>query len=261
MVRKFLLLLLFTAFASSAAAQIQNVRVLDSATGTPVDVGTTANSAIRSDLVGAALTSLQLIDNLPVLEDAVAADGGTGLAAFAKRQDTPAGDTSADGDLSYFKVDSLGRMWVHVAADDVAPTQYQEDAVHTNGDKGFLLLARRADAASSSSTTDGDYSTLNVDALGRLWMNCGTGCSGGTQYVEDNASAGAETGTLSLVIRRDTPTTDTSATGDFATMIVDSTNRLWVNTEIPDAATLGDATTNPTIPAIAAFIMAFNGTK
>lgn len=46
-----------------------------------------------------------------------------------------------------------------------------EDSVHASGDVGVEMLARRADTASSSSTTDGDYSTLNTDATGRLWAH------------------------------------------------------------------------------------------
>lgn len=43
-----------------------------------------------------------------------------------------------------------------------------EDAAHASGDIGVMALARRADTATSSSGTDGDYSTLNTDAAGRL---------------------------------------------------------------------------------------------
>ncbi len=43
-----------------------------------------------------------------------------------------------------------------------------EDAAHASGDVGVVALAVRRDTAASSSGTDGDYSTLNVNALGRL---------------------------------------------------------------------------------------------
>ena len=35
---------------------------------------------------------------------------------------------------------------------------------------------------------------------------------------------------------------------------------MWTNTEMPDAATLADATSNPTVPGVASFNMCFNGT-
>jgi len=52
-------------------------------------------------------------------------------------------------------------------------TQYAEDAVHASGDLGTVALTRRADTASSSAGTDGDYATLNTDASGRLHVNVG----------------------------------------------------------------------------------------
>lgn len=44
-----------------------------------------------------------------------------------------------------------------------------EDAAHASGDTGVAVFAKRTDTAASSSTTDGDYSTLNTDSIGRLW--------------------------------------------------------------------------------------------
>lgn len=53
----------------------------------------------------------------------------------------------------------------------VPPTQFAEDAAHVSGDVGTLALAVRRDTAASSSGTDGDYSTLNVNASGRLYTS------------------------------------------------------------------------------------------
>lgn len=50
-------------------------------------------------------------------------------------------------------------------------TQYDEDAASAGAEKLTLAGAVRRDTAASSSTTDGDYSTLNTDASGRLWVN------------------------------------------------------------------------------------------
>lgn len=48
-----------------------------------------------------------------------------------------------------------------------------EDAAHASGDVGVLAMAVRRDTAAVGSDTDGDYSTLNVDANGRLHVNVG----------------------------------------------------------------------------------------
>ena len=58
-----------------------------------------------------------------------------------------------------------------------------EDAVHTSGDVGVMALARRSDTAASSSTTDGDYSTLNTGSLGHLWTQ-----EGFAAVAEDNTN-------------------------------------------------------------------------
>lgn len=51
-------------------------------------------------------------------EDAVAADGDTGVMALAVRKDTAATTVGADGDYAPFEVDGSGRLWVHVGALD-----------------------------------------------------------------------------------------------------------------------------------------------
>lgn len=53
--------------------------------------------------------------NLGKAEDAVAANGDTGVAALAVRQDTLASSVSNDGDYATLKVDSLGALWVRMA--------------------------------------------------------------------------------------------------------------------------------------------------
>lgn len=45
-----------------------------------------------------------------------------------------------------------------------------EDAAHATADTGVAALAVRRDSAVVGSDTDGDYSTINVDSTGRLWV-------------------------------------------------------------------------------------------
>jgi hypothetical protein len=51
-----------------------------------------------------------------------------------------------------------------------APIGHLEDDAHVSADAGIMALAVRRDAAAVGSGTDGDYSTLNVDASGRMWV-------------------------------------------------------------------------------------------
>jgi hypothetical protein len=138
-------------------------------------------------------------------EDAVAADGDTGVAVWAVRKDTAATTVGADGDYHPFEVDGNGRLWVNassvnqpvtdaggsltvdnggtfaVQVDGAALTSLQlidnvvllEDAASANGDPGVQILSVRKDTAAATSGTDGDYQPLITDANGRLHVNVG----------------------------------------------------------------------------------------
>jgi hypothetical protein len=194
------------------------------------DDNSVAFSQITTIVIGETHVSdgVSWVRELAYLEDAASAGGEQLKLAGVVRQDTPAGSTSADGDYTYLKSDSIGRLWVNCGTGCSGGTQFAEDAAHVSGDVGTLALAKRTDAAAVSSGTDGDYSTLNVDASGRLWVNCGTGCSG-TQYTEDVASAGAESLTLAGTVRRDAAASSAGTDGDYATLNTDALGRLWVN--------------------------------
>jgi hypothetical protein len=105
----------------------------------------------------------------------------------------------------------------------------------------------------------GSWTVTVTDGAGVLNVICDSGCSGGTQYAEDDAHASGNTGTLALGVRRDTAASGASTDGDNATLNLDSTGRLWSNTELLDAAALADNTANPTITGIAAYLMCYDG--
>jgi hypothetical protein len=63
-----------------------------------------------------------------------------------------------------------------------------------------------------------------VDASG----NQVTSFGGGTQYTEDGASAGGETGTVFLGVRNDAATSKTSADGDFSAIATDAAGRVGI---------------------------------
>ncbi len=73
--------------------------------------------------------------------------------------------------------------------------QYTEDAPSAGAESLTLAGAVRRDSAVSSSGADGDYSTINTDASGRLWTHVGT-IDGGTittvtnvVHVDDNSGS------------------------------------------------------------------------
>lgn len=158
-----------------------------------------------------------------LLEDAASAGGETGVMMLAVRRDSASSGVSSDGDFAALSVDSSGALRVVGSS---GTTQYVEDAANVGGESLCLMGAVRRDAASSGVSADGDYATLSVDSSGALRV---TGGGGGTQYQEDTAAANADTGTVALVVRQDTPASSTSADGDYTTFKSDSLGRLWVN--------------------------------
>lgn len=71
--------------------------------------------------------------------------------------------------------DALNVAIVDASGDQITSfgggSQYNEDAVHSSGATGTIALAVRNDVLASLSGTDGDYSVLQVDADGALYVN------------------------------------------------------------------------------------------
>lgn len=134
---------------------------------------------------GAALTALQLIDNIVLAEDAASASTDPGVQMLAVRQSSPANTSGTNGDYEPLQVNG-GRLWASVVVDTALPAGNNnigdvdvvtlpgtgtEDAAETAG--GTLVMAGtvRRNAAASSAGTDGDNATLNTDGVGALWVN------------------------------------------------------------------------------------------
>lgn len=123
-----------------------------------------------------------------------------------------------------------------------------EDAGHTSGDTGVMMLAVRNDAGTVLAGTDLDYIPLTTDSTGALRI-LGGGGGGGTQYTEDVASAGAELLTLAGAVRQDTIASSTSTDGDYATLKVDNVGRMYVNANLTLLAGTAPATSNGVVGA------------
>lgn len=94
---------------------------------------------------------------------------------IGKYQATP--PTLTDGQTTQVRVTSTGALVTDGAGtiSSIVPGTgatnlgKAEDAAHASGDTGVAILAKRTDTAASSSSTDGDYVTVNSDNLGHLW--------------------------------------------------------------------------------------------
>lgn len=153
-----------------------------------------------------------------------------------------AGDSCAD--------DANNAIRVNVVAGAAGGTQFAEDAAHTTADVGTMALAVRRDTAAVGSGTDGDYSTLNVNASGRLYTSttidaaipAGTNNIGDVDVLsvvpgtgatalgkaEDAAAGDGDTGVAILGVRRDSASSGVGADGDYAMFSLDSTGALRV---------------------------------
>jgi len=99
---------------SSGALFIQEGSALDvSAATLTVNAHAVTNAGtfvVQED--GAALTALQLIDNIVSVEDAAHGSGDSGVMALGVRKDTPGALTNADGDYAPLQVDATGSLVV-----------------------------------------------------------------------------------------------------------------------------------------------------
>lgn len=161
---------------------------------------------------GAALTALQLLDDVVFAEDAGHVSGDKGVMALAVRKDTGAALAGLDADYSPLQVDSSGNLRVNVAAGGA-------------GDGSIL------DGVSSSiKATVLDYTNSNPLAV-RLTDTTGdyVGAGAGTQYTEDAAAAADPVGTQIVSRRRDTlSATEVSLDGDVIAVNASNKGELYV---------------------------------
>jgi hypothetical protein len=153
-----------------------------------------------------------------------------------------------------------------------------EDSASANTDVGIFNLTVRQDTIASTTTADGDYQAMKSDSVGRVYVDA----SGTTVPVNVQNSVtiaampneGQQTmaNSISVAIASDQSAVPVSGTvtanagsGTFTVSGTVTANAgsgtLSVDSELPAAAVLADNTANPTVPAVGAFLMAFDGTN
>lgn len=127
------------------------------AANTGVDIG---DVDVTSVVPGTSATSLGKA------VDAAAGASDVGVSILAVRDDALTTLTPADGDYVPLRTTSTGALWVEATAQG---HEYLEDAAHTSGDYGSLILGVRNDSSLTNvAGADGDYTFLATDALGRV---------------------------------------------------------------------------------------------
>ncbi len=143
--------------ASGGAAVIPG----DATAGLKVDLGA------DNDVTVTGTVTVDLGANNDVTIEGGAVLGTTGSAGPANA--ISVGGTESGGTFRELAVDSSGNLQVDIVSG--GGTQYAEDSVHTTGDTGTMALAVRNDTLAALAGTDGDYSALQVNANGALYVN------------------------------------------------------------------------------------------
>jgi len=106
----------------------------DVSAASPLPVVTTNAGTFATQITGAALTALELIDNVVALEDNTAGTGYAGIPALCVRQDAQSA-LAADGDFISPTVDASGGLRVSIVAGGGGSggTALQDDAAFTPG--------------------------------------------------------------------------------------------------------------------------------
>lgn len=97
-----------------------------------------------------------------------------------------------------------------------------EDTAHVSGDTGVFVLARRADTASSSAGTDGDYAALNTDSTGHLHS-----AEGFAAQAENNADKVIHTAFRAISSNTGVVSTDISAALEASSVTKAAAGRLY----------------------------------
>jgi len=179
--------------------------------------------------------------NLGKAEDAAHSSGDTGVMLLAVRRDVATAGVNADGDYAALSITSTGSLRVDASGSNI-PITDAGGSLTVDAPVGTPVNVQIGDGIRTASVRDtGASDSLNVaivDAAGNQIVNFG-GSGGGTQYQEDNPHASGDTGTVALVVRRDTPISSSNLDGDYSVLSVNSVGRLYTSATIDSALPAG----------------------
>lgn len=242
---------------TSVAQSFYEVMVSDAAEAntTAISIVATAHVARIGDIIrftsGANSGYKRKVESIPdantitVLEDFPAAAGvGDTFQILRSREPT---------------VDQLG------ASVTASKVQFMRNAVLTDVTEDTVVPANNIPLPVKLSSVTGDINItandLNVQLSHSAVNFDSTRIGDGTDLldvvVEDAASVGGETGTLSMAVRNSANAVTTSADGDYGTLTIDDTGRLRVDATITEAATAADGALG--LPAVVKVIGGWDG--
>jgi hypothetical protein len=176
---------------------------------------------------GAALTALQLLDNVVTTEDTASAGGGSGLVIMARQTATPANQAGTDGDFEYFQM-SAGRLWTSTTV------------------TGTVTIDSELPAASALADNTSNPTTPSVAAFimcydGSTWDRCTQGTT--TEATQDAALTVATTiGLVGMARASATEPTNVTADDDAVMLWALRSGALAVTNRASDGDDMTDTT-------------------
>ena len=156
--------------------------------------------------------------------DPAAASSSSSIRAYLRSSDGTLLTHTTDGSNENLDVS----VWLDSAnADDFGI--FAEDTAAGAADLGSNILAVRKDTAASLVDTDGDYSSLQLDATGRLRVTADLESS--AEYEEDSAHTTGDIGNFVLAVRNDTKAALAGTDGDYIPFQMNSDGELYVSDE------------------------------
>lgn len=108
----------------------------------------------------------------------------------------------------------VGELWVNA---NISVVLVPEDSASTTGDTLLAIAAVRQDTIASNTSTDGDYTWLKVDSVGRLYVNVNDG--GNTITVDGTVAVSSVGSTVTVDTELETEDLDTGAGSDVHAVI------------------------------------------
>lgn len=194
-------------------------------------------------------------DSLGKRVDNAAGSADIGVAMLGIRNDTLASLVASDGNYAPLQVNADGALYIANGSittidTNIASLVQTEDEAHTTGDAGLQMLAVRNDTLAALSSTDGDYSPLQVNAGGALYTSAevsaiipGTNAEN-LGKAEDAAHSSGDTGVMGLAVRNDTLAALADTDGDYTPLQVNSDGALYTVVQQVEAVIPGTAAEN-----------------
>jgi len=211
-------------------------------------------SATGALYVSASISSVSL--DSEYAEDSGHTTADVGQFMLAVRNDTKSALAGTDLDYIPFQMNGSGELYVVDEAGNALLTTIDadtgsidatltalsiaEDSAAAGGEQGIQTLAVRQDSISSSVSADGDFGSLKINAVGRLYVDSSiSSISLDSEYAEDSGHTTGDVGSFSLAVANHTQGALHSADLDYAPLQVDSEGRLRI---IGDLDLTGDLT-------------------